>query len=102
MHLVEIFLPKYDAAGSEFPHALYARTRDELLEQFGGLTAHSLMPLSGLWTTPEGEVVHDDVIVYEVIAERVERSWWSGYRKKLEQRFSQRALVVRSNEISLL
>lgn len=60
------------------------------------------MPLSGLWTTPEGDVVHDDVIVYEVIAERVERAWWSGYRKTLEQRFAQRALVVRSNEISLL
>lgn len=102
MHLVEIYLPKYDAAGSEFPHALYARTRHELLEHFGALTAHSLMPLSGLWTTPEDEILHDDVIVYEVIAERVERSWWSGYRKKLEERFPERALVVRSNEISLL
>jgi hypothetical protein len=102
MHLIEIFLPMYDATGSQFPNALYAETRDELVSRFGGLTAHSLTPASGLWRNADGEVLHDDLIVYEVIAERVERSWWSRYRQTLQQRFSQEVLVVRTNEISLL
>jgi hypothetical protein len=102
MHLIEIFLPMYDPKGERFPQSLYADTRDELVEHFGGLTAHSLTPVAGLWTSPEGEVVRDDVIIYEVIAERVERSWWSRYRKTLEERFAQAQLMVRSNEIALL
>jgi hypothetical protein len=66
------------------------------------LTAHTLTPASGLWRSPDGDLLYDDLIVYEVIAERVERTWWSGYRKTLQQRFDQEALVVRTNEISLL
>lgn len=102
MQLIEIFLPVYDQNGVELPAPLYARTRDELVERFGGLTAHSRTPAHGLWRTEEGEVVRDDVVVYEVIAERVERRWWSDYRKTLERRFAQQALMVRSNEIRLL
>jgi hypothetical protein len=102
MHLIEIFLPMYDPNGTRFPQNLYAATRDELVSRFGGLTAHSLTPVVGLWEDEGGNVIRDDVIIYEVIAERVERSWWSEYRKKLKGRFAQAELVVRSNEITLL
>lgn len=101
MQLIEIFLPVYDENGDALPHPLYARTRDELVERFGGVTAHSHTPASGVWRSPDGDVVRDDVIVYEVIAERVERRWWSEYRKTLQDRFAQRALMVRSNEMNL-
>lgn len=102
MQLIEIFLPVYDESGAELPAPLYARTRDELVARFGGLTAHSRAPAHGLWRTEEGDVVRDDVVVYEVIAERLEPRWWADYRKVLEQRFDQQELMVRSNEIRLL
>lgn len=102
MHLIEIFLPVYGREGTRFPQKLYATTRDELVSRYGGLTAHSLTPVAGLWESDDGEIVRDDMIVYEVLAERVEKSWWQQYRKTLESRFDQTRLLVRSNEVSLL
>lgn len=101
MQLIEIFLPVYDDNGIELPSPLYARTCDELVARFGGVTAHARSPASALRFSSEGEALHDDVIVYEVIAEHVERRWWSEYRKTLQDRFAHRALMVRNNEMIL-
>lgn len=96
VYLIEILLPARS-------HKLaYAQTRDELVERFGGLTAHSLAPVAGLWEDEKGNVVQDDIIIYEVITARVEKAWWADYRRTLERRFEQTELVIRSNEIDML
>ena len=69
---------------------------------FGGLTAYTRTPASGLWQEKDGGTVHDDIIVYEVMVEDLDEDWWSSYRGELERRFSQETLVIRAQEIRLL
>lgn len=46
--------------------------------------------------------MHDDIIIYEVMAEKLDVKWWGGYRTELEKRFRQNELVVRAHEILVL
>ena len=91
MHLVQLLLPRYDEEVSR-----------ELTERFGGMTAYARAPAKGEWRPGPGETVHDDIVVYQVMVEKLERDWWSAYRERLEQRFDQEELVVRTHEIERL
>ena len=101
MHLVQILLPVYGNDGARLPQALFAAVREELVGRFGGLTAYSRAPASGLWDDG-GRVEHDDIVVYEVMAPELDRSWWAGYREDLAGRFGQKELVVRAQAVELL
>ena len=101
MYLIQILLPLFDNDGTHFEPALYADTRRELTERFGGLTAFSRAPAEGLWQD-DGHTKHDDIIVFEVMAEGVDTEWWRVYRKTLEARFKQDMMVVRAQMVSLL
>ena len=100
-HLVQILLPLYGADGARLPQALFDEVRTELVERFGGLTAYSRAPARGLWDDGAG-VEHDDIVVYEVMADDLDRAWWAGYRGALTQRFRQQELVVRAHPIETL
>lgn len=104
MHLVQILLPLYDPAGQAFPQPMFRSVREELLRGFGGLTAYTRAPAKGLWKEDDdAPVARDDIVVYEVMAdEPLDRAWWSEYRKELERRFAQDALVIRAQQIELL
>jgi hypothetical protein len=102
MQLIEIFLPVYKADNTHFANELYEKTRAELVEQFGGLTAHSRAPLKGLWQTESGDTVRDDLIIYEVITEHLDKKWWQQYRRLLQQRFAQTSLMMRAQEITII
>ena len=91
MYLVQLLLPRYDDEVSR-----------ELTERFGGMTAYARAPAKGEWKPAPGETVHDDIVVYEVMVETLEREWWSAYRERLEQRFDQEELIVRTHEIERL
>lgn len=99
MHLVQILLPLYDPEGSRFPQEAYARVKDELTERFGGLTAYARAPAEGLWESQSGRTQRDEIVVYEVMIEELDRAWWKEYRRGLEERFRQRELVVRAHVI---
>ena len=96
MYLVQLLLPLYDNDGHPFPATLYARLRAELTERFGGLTAYSRAPAEGVWEDG-GERERDDIVVYEVMVEQLDRAWWSKLRTELERRFSQEELIVRAH-----
>ena len=103
MHLVEILLPLRDNEGEPFPRADFARVRAELVERFGGVTAHMQAPAQGVWKDEEeGTVDRDEIVVMEVMAESLERDWWKDYREALRRRFRQEELVVRATEIERL
>ena len=102
MHLVQILLPLYRTDGAPQPRALFAAVRDELVERFGGLTAYNRAPAHGVWSEEPGRVEHDEIVVYEVMVETLDRSWWAGYRAGLEQRFAQEELVIRSQQVERL
>jgi hypothetical protein len=91
IYLVQLLLPRYDEAVVR-----------ELTERFGGMTAYARAPAKGEWKPAPGTTVHDDIVVYEVMADALDRVWWGGYRKELERRFDQKELVVRAYGIERL
>ena len=102
MHLVQLFLPLYDAGGRRFPRALFDAVRAELTERFGGVTAFSRAPATGLWEDDDGDVQRDDVVLFEVMADHVDHAWWRHYRESLEQRFRQDEVLVRATAVERL
>lgn len=96
MQLIQLLLPLYDNQGEPFPQALFERVRQQLTEKFGGVTAYVRSPAKGLWKEDDGTVVRDDVVMYEVMADTFDRSWWNPYRDELKAAFAQDELVVRA------
>ena len=102
MYLVQLLLPVYDNTGEPFPGSHYASVRSELAECFGGLTAYTRAPAEGLWSDDGGRASRDDIVVYEVMVEQLDRQWWGRFRADLERRFAQQELVVRAQAIERL
>jgi hypothetical protein len=94
--LVQILLPLRDNDGRPFGDDVHGRTRQELLERFGGVTAYQRAPAQGLWKSEDGEVAHDEVVIFEVMVDEVERDWWRQYRESLQARFRQDVIVIRA------
>ena len=102
MYLVQLLLPVYDNAGRPFPPAFYVAVRDELAARFGGLTAYTRAPAEGLWSQDGGQPARDDIVVYEVMVEELDRPWWEALRVRLERQFAQQELVVRAQPVERL
>jgi len=101
MYLLQLFLPLYNNSGDRFGQQMFMDVRDELVSRFGGITTYTRAPVRGLWHT-DGQVVPDDLVIYEIIVDRLEVGWWREYRRKLERQFEQTSLVVRAQRIVLL
>ena len=95
-HLVQILLPLHMRDGTNVPGETFARVRAELTERFGGVTAYSRSPATGLWKSSDAEIERDQVIMVEVVVEVFDRDWWSQYREQLEQRFGQEEVHARA------
>ena len=102
MHMVQLLLPLYDNEGQAFGKALFDRVRDELTEGFGGVTAHRRSPAEGLWKEDGGAVNRDDVVIYEVMAEELDREWWRRYGEDLAERFRQEEMMIRAIPVERL
>ena len=96
MHLIQLFLPLRDNARAAFPPAMFARVRGELAESFGGVTAYTRAPATGLWEDGEDEVQRDDLVLFEVMVESLDRAWWKRYAADLSGRFRQDDILVRA------
>ena len=102
MHIIEILLPLYDNEGRRFGAEPFVKVREELVEHFGGLTAFTRSPAEGVWAPDEGETSRDEIVIFEVMADWLDRGWWRTYRAELERRFRQEAIIVRAREVELL
>ena len=96
MHVVEIFLPLKRNDGSRQPRELFGKVRAELVDRFGGLTAFTRSPAEGLWEDGD-DVEQDEIVIFEVMADQLEREWWSEFRGRLELMFEQDEVVVRAS-----
>jgi hypothetical protein len=94
MKLIEIFLPLTDNARRKLPKTIFAETRRELIARFGGLTAYSRSPARGFWKEM-GKAMHDEIVVFEVMADSAQRKFWRGYKRELQKRFRQEEIVIR-------
>jgi hypothetical protein len=102
MYLVQLLLPVQSEKGQPFERALFKRLEQELTDRFGGLTAYTCAPATGLWEEQPGHTVREQVVVYEVMADNLEPEWWATLRQRLEAQFAQDELVVRAQEIQRL
>ena len=102
MHIIEILLPLFDNDGVRFGPEPFVQVREELIAHFGGLTAFTRAPAEGTWQPEPGERSRDEIVIFEVMADWLDRGWWRTYRKTLEARFRQDVIVVRAREVELL
>ena len=102
MHLIEIFLPLNANDGTPQPAGLLRGVREEMIDRFGGVTAFTRSPAKGISIEPGHQRSEDDIIVYEVMVETLDRTWWSTYKRELEQRFQQRAILIRAVPVEIM
>ena len=103
MFLVQLLIPLADNSGKRFPERHFTTVSAELSAKFGGLTAFTRSPAVGLWREDADEPPQrDDIVVYEVLVDEIDRDWWAGYRGKLEQRLDQEELIIRAHEVQRL
>ena len=99
MNLVQILLPVFDNEGIHQPRSHFKRVSDELTDRFGGLTAFTRAPAEGQWKDDSAGTTHDEIVVFEVMTENLDRRWWQDYRRELEKRFRQEVIVIRAQEV---
>jgi hypothetical protein len=91
MHLVQILLPVVGGRKA------FDEVMHELTERFGGVTAYTRSPAAGLWKkNRSASTERDDIVVLEVMVDKLDKRWWAGYRRRLEKRLGQKELVVRA------
>jgi hypothetical protein len=102
MYLIHILPPLNDNDGRPHGRELFRAVADELTEKFGGLTAHTRTPAEGLWKAGPIGKSKDEIVIYEVMARRLEKAWWREYRRGLEGRFRQVQVIVRAHPVEQL
>jgi hypothetical protein len=102
VYLVQILLPVLDQQGAEYDKQLYRDLARDLTNRFGGFTAYTQSPATGYLEDGPGRVVREPIVVYEVMVENLERTWWAALRERLEIEFAQGDLIVRSHEVQRL
>ena len=95
MYLIEILLPLRDKKGRPFAARIYQGLRDDLTERYGGVTAFTRAPAEGETRAGSGKV-RDDIVLFEVMTDKIDRHWWKQYRESLERTFEQDEIVVRA------
>lgn len=102
MHLIQLLLPLYDNEGRAFSGSMFDRVREELAEAHGGVTAYRRSPAEGVWKEDEGSVMHDDVVIYEVMVAELDRAQWKLYGEELARRFRQEEMMIRAIAVERL
>jgi hypothetical protein len=102
MNLIQIFLPLNDSRKRRFEREKYELVEQVLVSQFGGFTAYPRQPAIGLWQNDRAAPEEDDLVVYEVMLDSIDRNWWSDWRRKLEQQFRQDKVLIRAERIEIL
>jgi hypothetical protein len=101
MNLVQLLLPLHDNHGRDFPPDSFNQVRAELIERFGGVTAFVRAPAVGLWKET-GEVNRDEMVMFEVLTDDLDKRWWSEYREQLESKFRQDEVLIWASSITKL
>jgi hypothetical protein len=86
MHLMQIFIPLGDNQGRQFDAMRFGSIRQELLQEFGGVTIYPRAPADGLWRTTGDKTREDRIVIYEVMASILNKDWWSAFRIRQEIR----------------
>jgi hypothetical protein len=96
LELVQLLLPLVDEHGRAYPRSVFDELVARLTEKFGGVTAYTRAPATGLWEDDSGKTVRDQVVVYEVMVADLDVGWWGRLRAELEGQLAQKELVIRA------
>jgi hypothetical protein len=102
MHLIQLLLPLHDNHKHPFPIAYFNRVREELTNRFGGVTAFVRSPAVGLWKEDSDDLNRDEVVMFEVLTDQLDKDWWGSYRKELQEKFRQKELLIWASDITKL
>ena len=102
MYLIRILLPLADNEKQRFPFEYFSAVRRTLTERFGGVTAFVRSPAVGLWKEDTAEINRDDVVMFEVLSDQLDKDWWTKYRMELENSFRQEELLVWASSVTRL
>ena len=102
MHLVQLLLPLTDNNKRPFGREAFDQVKDELAQSFGGVTAFRRSPAEGVWRDGGNQTSQDEVVIFEVMCEELDRKWWAGYRTELQERFRQDKLIIRATNFEQL
>jgi len=102
MHLIQLLLPLQDNNKQAFPRAYFNLVREDLTNRFGGVTAFVRSPAVGLWKESAVEFSGDDVVMFEVLTDDLDKEWWASYRQKLQDKFRQDELLIWASNITKL
>jgi hypothetical protein len=102
MYLIQLVLPLHDNHQQAFPIAYFNKVREDLTNRFGGVTAFVRSPAVGLWKENPAEMNRDEVVMFEVLTEQLDKDWWAGYRKQLQDRFRQEEILIWASGITKL
>ena len=92
MYLIQILLP----VTSDPDVGVFSRTREELANKFGGVTAYTRATAQGIWISPTGEKERDSMLMVEVFTQDFDRGWWRSYQELLAARFHQEEIHIRA------
>jgi hypothetical protein len=101
MYLIQLLLPLHDNQKQSFPVEHFNTVRTELTRRFGGVTAFVRAPARGLWEEDD-EINRDDVVLFEIIAQELERDWWRAYRIQLQDIFKQKEVLIWATSVEKL
>jgi hypothetical protein len=99
MKNIDSFCPESQRRDA-IPRQNVGRIEDELTEQFGGITAYQ-RPARGRWKSG-GQTQGDEIAIFEVVVDRLDRGWWSRFREELEDRLCQETILVTARDIEIL
>ena len=102
MHLIQLLLPLHDNHKQAFPRAYFNRVREDLTKQFRGVTAFVRSPAVGLWKENSDDIKRDEMVMFEVLTDQLDKDWWASYRKELEVKFRQEELLIWASDITRL
>ncbi len=100
--LVQILLPFYDNNGRLIPRKHFNDVLKRLTERFGGTTAYMRAPAEGRWNEDGADTTTDEIVIIEVMVERLDAGWWGTFRQSLETTFEQKEIIVRAQRIRCL
>lgn len=101
MKLIQLLLPLNDNDGKRFPKSVFDQIKNELADKFDGVTAFSQSPAEGLWDDG-GAVQRDQIVLYEIMTDGFEESWWKDFAKRLEIKLKQEKILLRWFDVSSL
>jgi len=93
MQLIQLFIPIYDSEGNRFADNWFSQIKEKLTKRFGGLTIYQRAPASGLWKQATPKTTADQIIIYEVMAESLDMTFWKSYKTSLEEQFKHQNLL---------